>query len=421
MALNIAGLDFRIDTPEANGNTWEKLDEIREAEPVFWSEEQQGWLITRHEDLRKALNDRRLSVERITPIFNTLTPEQREKYAPIKDALTKWMLLTDDQAMHNRLRKFLLHGFATSIVEGMRGLVEKCCGELYDDLAAKEGESIDWIGDFAHALPAYVVMDLVGMPKENLADFQRWSWDVVTVVGSSHPTEERLEAGLKSVHEMNEFYGEQIRIRRADPRDDMLTAMIQANDNDDTMTDEEIIATCSLLMVAGHQTTQQQLGNSMLELIRHPDQRDYFLDHPEKIKTMSEELQRYCGVINAMVRVATEDFEWHDKQIKKGDAVWLMFHPASRDPRMYENPTELDLSRENPYPLAFGPGIHFCLGHQMAKMELEVALRMVWERFEKIELMDKEIPWTDSIAHRGLSKLNVRMTPRRQALSKAAE
>jgi len=420
MSLEFSHLDFRLDTVEANGNAWEKLDAIREADPLFWSDSQNGWLVTRHEDVRKALNDRRLSVERITPIFATLTPEQREKYDPIKQSLTKWMLLTDDQAMHNRLRKFLLHGFATSIVEGMRGLVEECCTELFDELEAKEG-SIGWIGDFAHALPAFVVMELVGMPRDRLADFQRWSWDIITLVGTPNPGEDRLDAALAAIVEMEAFYRDQIEMRRADPRDDMLTAMIQASDEEDKLSTEEIVATCGLLMIAGHQTTQQQLGNSMLELIRHPEQRDYFINHPDKLRPMSEELQRYCGVINAMARVAMEDFEWHGKQVKKGDVIWILFHAANRDPRMYENPNELDLSRENSYPLAFGPGVHFCLGHQMAKMELEVALRMVWERFEKIELMDKEIQWTDSIVHRGLSELNVRLTPRRQALSKAAE
>jgi len=420
MDLEISTLDFRIDTVEANGNTWEKLDEIRESDPVFWSDSQNGWLITRHEDVRKALNDRRLSVERISAVFRGLTPEQQKKYDPIKQSLTKWMLATDDQAMHNRLRKFLLHGFTTSIVEGMRGLVEECCSELFDELEKKDGP-IDWIGDFAHALPAFVVMELVGMPRDKLPEFQRWSWDIITMVGSQTPSVERMEAALTAVNEMDAFYREQIEIRRADPREDMLSAMIHARDAEDKLTTDEIVASCSLLMIAGHQTTQQQLGNSLLELIRHPEQRDYFINNPDKIKTMSEELQRYCGVINAMGRVAMEDFEWHDKKIKEGDVVWILFHAACRDPRMYENPNELDLSRENAYPLAFGPGIHFCLGHQMAKMELEVALRMVWERFEKIELMDKEIPWTDSLVHRGLSELNVRMTPRKQQMSKAAE
>jgi cytochrome P450 len=154
------------------------------------------------------------------------------------------------------------------------------------------------------------------------------------------------------------------------------------------------------------------LGNGLLELIRHRDQWEHLRDNPSIVKSAVEELARFNSVAGSLVRASAEDFEWHGKQIKKGDVVFLMVNAANRDPRVYDDPDTMDFDRINPFPLSFGPGIHFCLGNQLARMELEKTFLAIVRRFERVEILDDLLEWNQSVVVRGMKKFNLRFHSR---------
>ena len=411
MTTDLSHLDFKLDTSEASGGAWDKLDAIREADPVFYSDIQKGYLITRHEDVREALSDRRLSAERVSHLFADLPEDAKLKYKPMVDSMPLWIVM-GDAPIHTRLRKLLLKGFTTKVIEGLRGLTEDSVDELLDH--AEEKGEIDFIEDFAFVLPAYLIMKLLGVPRELLDDFKRWSLAYATLIGTRTPSVKVMDEALDAFHQMNGVFGKLIAERRAEPQDDLLTALVNARDEGDQLSEEELLATCQLIMVAGHETTTNMLGNGLQLLINDPEQRQWMVDNDYPMRPVVEELLRVDGVINSMVRFVREDFEWHGKQIKKGDIVYLMIHAANRDPQVYENAADLDFTRENKFPLSFGPGIHFCLGHQLARMELEVTFERIFKRFEKVEILDSTPDWNASMALHGMRAFNVKFTPKKQ-------
>ena len=405
----LAKLDFRLDTQEAVANPWAQFDAIREATPIFWSEYQNAWMLTRHEDVRESLLDRRMSAERISILFEKLPKVVKEKYQPILHYFPL-MIVTSDAPFHTRVRKLMLKGFTNQIIETFRDLTQEAIDELLDDV--EQRREVDFVQDFCFVLPAFVIMKLLGIPRELLEDFKRWSLALAMLAGDTNPSLKLMDDGLAAVLEMNEVHRKLIAERRAEPQADFLTALVHAVDEGDNLSEDELLSACMLIMAAGHETTTNMLGNGLYELITHPDQEEYFRNHPEQAKQMVEELVRFNGVIGSMTRVASEDFEWHGKHIKKGDLVHQLIHAANRDPRVYENPDELDLTRKNDYPLSFGPGIHFCLGNQLARMELELAFNSIYRRFSKIEILDEKMDWNSSIALRGLRSFNVRFHPK---------
>lgn len=404
-ASALAQLDFPLDRSKTNDNCWPQLDAIRERDPVFWSTHQRAWMITRHEDVKAGLSDRRLSAARLAPVFAKMPAAMIDKYQPLIDTLNQWIVAAD-APFHTRMRKLLLQGFTTEAIESLRPFTQSAVDKLLDE--AEQNKQIEFIQDFCFVLPALVIMKLLGVHESRLQEFKRWSMDIANLASRTRPTLEMMDKALASVLAMDEVFRGLIAERRADPQDDFLTAMVKARDEDDMMSDEEILACCSLIMFAGHETTTNQLGIGLLELIHHPDQVEVLRQNSENIAACSQELQRYNATIGAAARIVLEDFEWHGKQLRKGQVVFLMVHAANRDPRVYERAGELDLTRKNQYPLSFGPGIHFCLGHQLAKMELEITFKTIFSRFGSVELLDRQADWNSSFVLRGLRQLNVR-------------
>jgi pimeloyl-[acyl-carrier protein] synthase len=401
--------DMDLTMHRANAEPWPKLKAVQDADPVFWSDCQQAWFISRHEDVKAGFMDRRLSADRVTFLFDGLPDELKKKYEPILFYFPQWVVLMD-APKHTRVRKLLLKGFTKPIIDGLSDYTQKIVDELLDEIEAKG--TVDFVTEYAFKLPAYVIMHMLGVPRSMYEEFGGWSLDLANLVGAPEPSLEMLDRTLQAVNDMNAAFAKLIAKRRADPQDDMLTALIQAVDEGDTLSEDELLASCQVLMLAGHETTINMLGNGLFELIRHREQWEVLRDNPKVASQAVEELLRYDNTVGSLVREAAEDFEWHGKKIKKGDVVYLMAYAANRDPRVYDDPDILDFDRKNQYPLSFGPGIHFCLGNQLARMELEMSFSAIVERFERVEILDDELDWNNSIVLRGMHSFNVKFHPR---------
>ncbi|SES78640.1 cytochrome P450 family protein [Geodermatophilus poikilotrophus] len=361
------------------------------------------WLVTRYDDVRHALTDPRLSkdsdgfaraLER-----QPVPPEGRAVFA---QELNRHMLSTDPPD-HTRLRKLVSRAFTVRAITAMRPQVEAIAGRLADRMAAGPAE-VDLLDTFAFPLPMGVICELLGVPEGERTSFRRWS---NTLLASDGAVDARTAAGMA----MAEYLTALVAEKRARPADDMLSAIVAAAEDADRLSFEETVSMAFLLLVAGHETTVNLIGNGVLALLRRPDRLAELRADPALVPGAVEEFLRLDGPVNlATFRHTTEPVEVGGTTIPAGEVVLVSLASANRDPDHYTAPDELDLHREASH-LAFGHGIHHCLGAPLARLEGEVAFRTLLARFPDLTLAvdPGELTWRQSILMRGLTRLPVRL------------
>jgi cytochrome P450 len=380
---------------------WERL---REEDPVHWSESLGGWVLTRYADVRAALADVRLSADRITPFLSRRGPTATEAVEALLRRLGLWVVFTDPP-IHTRLRGVLGRAFTGRAIELRRSRVEGIVGWLLDRAAAA-GE-FDVIRDFAYPLPVAVIGDLLGIPPEDHERLKAWSDELAIFVGSALTTPDKDERAARGVAELHEYFEDVVARRRAVPDDDLVTALLAAEQRDDGLSQAELVASCVLLLFAGHETTTNLIGNSVLALLRNSAAARTWREDPALTASAVEELLRFDGPTAAMVRVAREDLPIDGRVVHRGDRLFLMINAANRDPRQFHEPDRLDLRRADNRHLAFGHGIHFCLGAPLARLEGQVALPALLARFPRLSPRGEAPEWLDSLVFRGMRSLPV--------------
>jgi cytochrome P450 len=258
-------------------------------------------------------------------------------------------------------------------------------------------------------LPALVIIDMLGAPREELARLKRLSDEMALFIGSARDASEKYERAGAATREMAHIFRELISARRAAPQRDLLSELLALDDAGDRLSDDELVATCVLLLFAGHETTTHHLANGLRALMRFPDQLEKLRSASAAAPAAVEELLRYDGPIGAQVRIAQEPQTLHGKALKPGDRVFLLMNAANRDPRAYAEPDRLDLARNGVPHLTFGFGAHICLGFPLARLEGQVALPAVLARWRRIELAGPEPEWMDSMVLRGMKALPLRV------------
>lgn len=389
----------------------DQLNELREHEGVYWSEASQCWLVTRHEELTRALQgELPLSLDRLVQVtFAGKTDEERARYPTVMQHMQNWVINLDPPA-HTRVRKLLVAAFSRKVVESIRPFVKDRVNSLLDKLEAHP--TIEFNEEIARGLPGTVIIKLLGLPEENYSRLRGWSnafMEAVAVPGVSH---QALQAFEEALIDMNTVLAEEIEKRRVNPQDDLLTAMVKANEAGDSLSMQEMLGALHVLVVAGHDTTSNSMTMGLATMIEHPESWDYMFRNPERTLDCVLELSRHMAMATSQPRFVLEDFEWCGKQIKKGQVVFLMLAAGNRDPRVFPNPEALDLTRRNDQSLTFAPGAHHCIGHLLAKMQLGIFFEEMVKRFEGADLLDPKLDFMPQIAFRGLYQLNVRMKPR---------
>jgi pimeloyl-[acyl-carrier protein] synthase len=389
-----------------------ELDHLRELDPIHWSEATHAWLVTRHADVMRGFSgELPLSVDRLPHIqFSVLTPaEQAQRIPTLLKYIPKWIVSTDPPA-HTRQRKLLVKAFHKKVVEGVRPYARDRVARLLDD--AEKQPQQEFVEGIARQLPGGVILKLIGLPEENVSRLKQWANAFQLGLASTRPRPEWLETADRAMAEMNELFVREIEAHRRAPRDDLLSALLHATEDGETLSDDEMLAALSLLLVAGHDTTHNSITLGVVALSRSPASWSYMRAHPERILDCVNELMRISAMSAAQARVALKDFEWGGKQIKQGDAVFLMQATGNRDPSVFPRPEQIDFSHDNNQSLVFGPGLHHCVGHLLAKMQLTEFFSQLVERFDSVEVLDKRLDFMPQIAFRGLFKLNVRFHPR---------
>jgi cytochrome P450 PksS len=373
-----------------------------------------AWVVTRYDDIVGALKHPALSSD----MLQLRAQGHGMRWVPRAFKILAKTMVTMDDPDHARLRNLVHKGFTPSRVEQMAGRVQEIAGEM---LARLEGrDTIDLIGDFALPLPMAVISEMLGVPVDERAKFRRF---MLHLLDGPPPSFWRLITGLRSNLRMIRYLDGLINLRRREPDDGLITALVAAEQSGDRLSQDELVGMVFLLLLAGHETTVNLLGNGMLALMDDRHELDRLRANPGLIKTAIEELLRFTNPVqHSVIRFAKEDLEIGGVKIAKSDRVILMLAAANRDEAVFENAEKLDIARDPNRHLGFGLGIHFCLGAPLARMEGAIALNALVQKFPDIALAiprDK-VKWRPNSLLRGLAELPVRLGKGTEERKKAA-
>jgi cytochrome P450 len=401
----VPAIDYRPNDPGLLANPFPLYARLRDEDPAHWSPRLKAWVLTRYEDVKRVCLDGGMSSDRLRPFFATLPGREAERLADLERYLTLWMVFRDPP-QHTRLRRLAAKVFNVRSISALRPNIERLTSWLLDSLAGKE--QFDFIGEFAGPLPALVIMDMLGAPREELTRLKRLSDEMALFIGSARDAPEKYERAAAATREMASIFRELIKARRAAPQRDLLSELVSLEDAGDRLSEDELVAMCMLLLFAGHETTTHHLANGLRALLAFPEELERLRADPALVPAAVEELLRYDGPIGAQVRIVREPHTLHGRELKVGDRVFLLMNAANRDPRAYEDPERLDLRRKGVPHLTFGYGAHICLGFPLARLEGQVALPAVLARWRRIELAPEPLEWLDSMVLRGMKAMPVR-------------
>jgi cytochrome P450 len=384
-------------TPEARRDPYPCYARMRRDSPVHRSA--QGiWYLTRYADVEAALSDLRLSNDRdrMTRAYSALGGDLKA-FSRLTDRLGRVMSNTDPPD-HARLRRLANRAFTARRVEALRDGIQRIVDRLIDEAVAA-GPAMDLIEAVASPLPLSVVCELFGIPPEDLPQVKTWFHRFGRL-------SEDIDKSEAAIEQYEEYLARLVRRRRADPGDDLISALVATQAQDDRLTDSELLSTCFVLITAGDETTTHLVGNGMLALLRHPDQLARLREDPVLIRTAVEELARFDTPTQAIVRVAAEDVEIGGRTLREGELAYLFLAATNRDPERFEDPDRLDLTRPGNRHLSFGNGPHFCLGGPLAKLQAEVAVGTLVRRLPRLRLADGAVlDWRPNPLQRRLTAL----------------
>jgi cytochrome P450 len=382
--MGLETLGFNPSDPAFLADPYPVLSGLRESARVFYDEDWERWFVTRHEDVRNCLRDKRLGRN-----FRHLMTSQEIGVPPLDPRwqafwdTERWSLLWLEPPDHTRIRKLVAAAFTPRAVEALREPARDLAAELLAPLA--EAGEMELLYDYAQPYSIAVISRMLGVPFDRHRDLLDWSHRMVKMYEFEVPLE-AAEAANRAAAEFQEYVRRLIAERRAQPQDDMVSALVQARVEGSQLSDDEIVSTVIVLLNAGHEASVNTLGNGMLAFARHPEEWQRVAAGEVAAAPAGEELIRYDPPLQMFERwVLSDDFTMGDAHIPRGAKIALLFGSANRDPRVFEDPDRFDVGRENAVQhIGFGGGIHVCIGAPLARVELEAsldALRRYWPDF----------------------------------------
>ncbi len=361
-----------------------------------------NFVASRHAEASLVLRDKRFGKDYVERTKRRYGPQIMNE--PVFRSMGHWMLQADPPD-HTRLRGLVVKAFTARRVEDMRPRIQEIVDQSID--AVKARGHMDLIEDFAFRLPVTIICDMLGIPEEHREVFYKSSRDGGRLLDPVPMSPEEIKKGNEGNLMAQMYFQQLFELRRRSPGDDLITQLVQAEEDGNKLTNEELTANIILLFGAGHETTVNVIGNGLLALYRNPDQLAMLKAKPELITNAIEEFLRYDSSVQMTGRVALEDVELGGKLIPKGESVLCLLGSANHDPAVYpDHPERLDITRQNVRPLSFGGGIHFCLGAQLARIEAEIAIATLLRRLPELRIDDVENPeWRPTFVLRGVKQL----------------
>ncbi|MGG3308221.1 cytochrome P450 [Paenibacillus sp. 2KB_20] len=381
-------------TKEFTHNPYPVYEKLRQSDPILnlqFPDGRFGWLISNYEEAVEALKDVRFSKD----VAKAMGQEQTSVFST--------NMLFSDPPDHKRLRGLVQKGFTPQRIADMRDHIQEIADNLLDAVSSKE--TINLIDEYAFKLPIIVISEILGVPTEDQDKFRIWS---NSIIGASNQ-----EMNEQVVQHMNEFIAylkDWFAKVREQPGDDMISQLVIAENQGDRLSEQELYGVVTLMIIAGHETTVNLIGNGVLALLEHPEQRKLLQEQPELIHGAIEEMLRYNGPVEfSTSRWAAEDMDFHGVHMKKGDLVVIALNSANRDASQFKDPDIFDITREKSQHLAFGKGIHLCLGAPLARLEGEIAINTLLHRYPNFELQRDidELEWRPGMIVRGVKEIPI--------------
>jgi cytochrome P450 len=352
--------------PEVIADPYPVYRQLRDHAPVYWSPQASTWVLSRYDDVAAALIDP-ATFSSASGIFPTPPGvDMTQLFLP--------MLIMSDPPRHTQLRHLVSKAFTPRRIAGVEARIQTLVNNLLDQVSG--AGTWDFVSGFAGPLPAIVIADMLGVPREDRDRFRTWS----TTLIQSNPIRGEFGPGLDAAAALYEYFSTFLAERRAHPRDDLMTALVRAEVDGEHLSEEELLGFCLLLLIAGHETTTNLLSNSAVVLAQHPESRRQLADNPALVPAAVEELLRYDSPVQGLGRTLTRQVDLHGQPMKAGDTVLLLFGSANRDDHAFPDADRFDINRRPERQVAFGRGIHFCLGASLARLEARIALQALLAR-----------------------------------------
>ncbi len=386
---------------------YENYDLLRSEEPIYWSDAWTSWVLTRYVDNVECLKNviDFSSVGRTLRFMDQIPEEERHRFKALREHYEDGGLINKDPPDHTRLRKLVLKAFSPRLVEKMRGMVTELVNELIDKVQGNG--QMEMISDFAFPLPAILIAGILGVPPEDREMFKDWSRKILLFTGSGRIDLDFAEKAQESRVAMSNYFRQLMEERLREPQDDLISALASARENDDLLTEIELVTTCGVLLVAGHETTANLITNGFFALFQKPDLLVELKNNASLIPKAIEEILRYDSPLQSIPRLVSRDIKFHEKEFKAGDLITVMIGAANRDPAHFSDPHHLDIYRKENNHIAFGNSVHFCLGAALARMEIPIAYEALLRRLPNLRLQGETPKWRLSMSLRGLESLDV--------------
>ncbi len=388
-----------------------ELNRLRDFAPLHWSDTSRCWIVSGHAVVSEGLSGNLpLSSHHIpASLYRVVPPEKFETRLPNTLRYMSRILPNLDGTDHARIRKLLVKAVSRKIVEDTRPYVRERVALLLDQAAARR--DVEFNETIARQQTGAVILRLLGLSESYLPRLKGWTDAVTLALTSFNPDPAWLDALELVVIDMNDVFRREIEACRAAPRADLTTSLVNAVDGGDRLSMDELLAAMSLIVVAGHDTTLNSMSLGIRALAQHPEAWAQWRANPDRSQDYAVELMRYVAMATALPRIVSEDFEWHGRTLHRHDLVMLMMAGGNRDASVFTSPDTLDLDRQNDASLTFGPGLHHCIGHLLAKMQMAEFFSALTQRFDGVELLEQP-QFLNNLVFRGVRSLNLRFHPR---------
>lgn len=394
-------MKYDLLTAEVLADPYPLYHQMRNENPVYLDMNLGCWVLTRYKDVISAFSNASVSSRRIRE--DRLLGKAWEEIRPLLHICSLQMVFLDPPD-HTQLR-FLVHkAFSYSTVAKMRLHIQKVLDTLLD--AVWEQGYMDIMQDLAFPLPAIIIAEMLGVPPEDHIKFKKWTNDFAIFMGTPTTLEQSKEA-TQSALALMDYFRYIVTCRRTAPIDDLLGSLIVAEEEGNKLSEEELLANCVLLLFAGHEASTNLIGNGLNALLRDPAARQKLQEQPELISSAVEEFLRYDSPTQWTARVMKEEAVIGGKTIGRGQGVLLMLGAANRDPAQFPHPDNMDICRRENKHIAFGHGAHFCLGAALARLEGQLSIATLLQRFPNLQLQSEAVEWQGSLGFRSLKALPV--------------
>lgn len=401
--------DVSFADPAFLANPWRDIQRLQTEAPVYWSENQRGWIISRHADVKAAYSDPRLSAARVSQLFRDIPPEIVAQLEGVRK-YTGLLVNRLDGEQHMRIRSLMLKAFDRGSVKKIESFIGEVVERVLDTCEAER--EFDFAKVVGAVLPTTIMQRMFDLPDEYRPLLFSLASDFTSASAAATVTPELLLKLERSIRRLNEVFNELIAVREKHLGDDLISMLVHARDGLHRLDHDETLAQLHGLVVAGAETTANSLGTQLAHIVRHPALQERLRNDPDAAFNLVTELLRYPGTVKCMTRFAKEDIELHGQVIRKGDLVWIMNVGANVDSSVFANPLATDVDRTNLRDsFAFGPGMHFCIGHILARTELSEFFKRAFLRFN-VEILQDNFEMAPSYIFYGYRELRVRFTPR---------